>query len=676
LSHPQAHVKKNAQAQKAAGLGNENDMNHMNGLNNMPTDGMVHPFGMVPVSDGMNNMAGDQSHLSRSSSANQDRNNMAPSMGAPQPYGANVSNSMNNQQMPSYSMPQGQNGMPMYGGSNGNQQAGLDWSQVFQAGAHQPLNNNLFHPPNRGQTQIATKTGPNHDSGATDCSSSDSVRYSLWGIPTSIQNPYPQLSNQILNFLYPPNEAIDPTLTGMNLYFSPDNTKDFLDQYTHFHKHVPILHPNTLRIMEAHPGLAACMCCIGACYSNRVAISDVQEMMEALWTAMERDCRTLSEESLHDAEVAEVTESTIEELQAVLLTSILHVGNGTSQQRHRSLRISPMIAAQARRLGLLAVSGDPSAYSALHHARATTGHDAKFDEFDWLAWIGQELRVRLMHALLAQDTLLELSLNAPVQFDPSEIHLPLPCDDAAWNASSADECASALGLNGDDAAQSVNPHGTRRAAQAELHLARQVLLDVRWQIKVGATNYLGKVLLAISMIALIRLSQKMDSVSYLHAGDGLPSMDWIVPNDGSNLADNLSAFEETSAIMDPHTARMLYSALSKLRGLCDADSTIQGLDHQGNTGVSFDSSPLLAIARHILVHPGFANQDQESEDNYTATCKSLSLMCASIKSNESWTENVGKDQEANKQYDEKQYILDLARIFTSLPSKADKSGSA
>jgi hypothetical protein len=140
LSHPQAHVKKNAQAQKAVGLGNEADLNHLNGLNNMPAEGMVHPFGMVPVSDGMNNMAGDQSHLSRSSSANQDRNNMAPSMGAPQPYGANVSNSMNNQQMPSYSMPPGQNGMPMYGGSNGNQQSGLDWSQMFQADADRTQN--------------------------------------------------------------------------------------------------------------------------------------------------------------------------------------------------------------------------------------------------------------------------------------------------------------------------------------------------------------------------------------------------------------------------------------------------------------------------------------------------------------------------------------------------------
>ncbi|EWZ78196.1 hypothetical protein FOXG_14039 [Fusarium oxysporum f. sp. lycopersici 4287] len=66
LSYHQAHIKKNHQrAQKAAGLGHEGDLNHFDGLSNLPADNVVHPFGMTPMSDGMNNMAQDQSQLSQ-----------------------------------------------------------------------------------------------------------------------------------------------------------------------------------------------------------------------------------------------------------------------------------------------------------------------------------------------------------------------------------------------------------------------------------------------------------------------------------------------------------------------------------------------------------------------------------------------------------------------------------
>jgi hypothetical protein len=148
LSHPQAHVKNNAAAQQKA-MGTEGDVNHINGMGNMPADGMVHPFGIIPTSDAMSNVANDQSQLSRSSSinriaddANRDRRSMtASSMGAStrpgsfdQPYngGGEVANNMAaniNPQLANYSIPQNQNGMPMFGGSGS-----TDWSQMFQAG--------------------------------------------------------------------------------------------------------------------------------------------------------------------------------------------------------------------------------------------------------------------------------------------------------------------------------------------------------------------------------------------------------------------------------------------------------------------------------------------------------------------------------------------------------------
>lgn len=148
LSHPQAHVKKNQQAQqKAAALAQDgSDLNHLNGLSNMGGDGMVQPFGMMPqVTDQMSSLANDQNQLSRASSlsrldngANQDRRGM-PVMGAngQGPYNGEVPGSIPSnmgQQMNNYSMPPAQNGMPMYGGQNPPQQGNLDWTQMFPGG--------------------------------------------------------------------------------------------------------------------------------------------------------------------------------------------------------------------------------------------------------------------------------------------------------------------------------------------------------------------------------------------------------------------------------------------------------------------------------------------------------------------------------------------------------------
>ncbi|KAK3318361.1 hypothetical protein B0H66DRAFT_602952 [Apodospora peruviana] len=139
LSHPQAHVKKNAGAQKA--LGADGDVNHMNGMGNMPPDGMHVPFGLIPAQEGMNNIANDQSQLSRSSSinrldeTNRDRRSMNGSVMGASTRGGSFDQTYNgngvaniNPELANYSMPQGQN---MFGGGGG------DWSTMFDADRNQ-----------------------------------------------------------------------------------------------------------------------------------------------------------------------------------------------------------------------------------------------------------------------------------------------------------------------------------------------------------------------------------------------------------------------------------------------------------------------------------------------------------------------------------------------------------
>ncbi|ODA76329.1 hypothetical protein RJ55_08174 [Drechmeria coniospora] len=553
LSHPQAHVKKNAQAQKAAGLGNEGDLNHLNGLNNMPpADGMVHPFGMVPVSDGMNSMAGDQSHLSRSNSmqrlengAAQDRRSM-PGMGNSQPYG---NDGISNQQMPQYSMPPGQNGMPMYGGSNPNQQSGLDWSQMFQAGAHQTLNDHPFPPPNRGQTQIGTKTGPNVAAEPTARRPSDSVVYSEWGIPSNIENPYVQLSDQILNFFYPPtNEAIDPFLTGMNLHFSPDNVRDFICQYQNFHRHAPLLHSPSFRIMEAHPGLATSLCCIGACYSDRVEQSVVRDMMDSLWTAMERDCCAASTTSVEDAGVpSRTSRSGMERLQALLLINVLHVWNGTRQQRERARQMFPQIASQCRSLGLM-------------HTPVALNVEARADH--WMSWVERELRVRLMHAVFMCDTMWTLFCNMPPQLDPFDMALPLPCAEPAWDARGAfDWVAVVQNAGGSPTASGV-------LEQPETNLALRTLLHPTYRIIGGRMGTSGILVLVNSIISLIWRARR-DACVDLSMHDALPRRDWIVSHASSIKTETGDGGHR----LDPRCYTALSDALDKVKGISDEDAT-------------------------------------------------------------------------------------------------------
>ncbi|ROW09637.1 hypothetical protein VMCG_02677 [Cytospora schulzeri] len=176
LSHPHAHVKKaQAAAAKAASLGHH-DGDMMNGMNNVQGNPMV-PFGLIPAADQMQSHMSnpnDQNQLSRSSSmnrledANDDRRNGPVMTSGQQQYNGNVPTSMAtniNPQLAGYQMQQSQNGVPMFnGGSNSNQQSGLDWQAMFQqqGGAHHTYSRQqMSSTPNNGQPQTAIKAEPN-----------------------------------------------------------------------------------------------------------------------------------------------------------------------------------------------------------------------------------------------------------------------------------------------------------------------------------------------------------------------------------------------------------------------------------------------------------------------------------------------------------------------------------
>jgi hypothetical protein len=141
LSHPQAHVKKNAMAQQKAFAA---EHERMNGMGGMSADGMT-PFGLIPngTSEAVNNMSSNQHPLSRSNSMNRldhagrdERSLPAGVMDGHHGYSGMVPNGVSanlNSQHAAYNVPQNSNGMhlPMFGGSNTN----AAWSPSMYPGA-------------------------------------------------------------------------------------------------------------------------------------------------------------------------------------------------------------------------------------------------------------------------------------------------------------------------------------------------------------------------------------------------------------------------------------------------------------------------------------------------------------------------------------------------------------
>ncbi|TIC99293.1 Respiration factor 2 [Colletotrichum higginsianum] len=669
LSHPQAHVKKNAAAQKAA-LGQDGGLNHLNGLGNMPADGMVQPFGMMPVQDGMSNLANDQRSVMDASGRGGNFE---------QAYNGNVPSSMTpnmNQQMQNYNMPPGQNGMSMYGGSNSNQQSGLDWSQMFQAGAQQTYANHQF-PPNLGQTQIATKPEPNTGAERTQGlpghpNHPESLFLSTWGVPPSIQDPFTQLSNQILNFFYPPGSSITNESAGFNLYFSAENIRDFLEKYTHFHVHFPILHTPTFRIMESYTGLLA---------------DHVRDMMNFLKSALVRDVPFLAstvggqqQNGNASAGASSQNQRDIEELQAVMLLQILLIWNSTPQHRESAREIFPAMTEQARKLRLLEVSTRMPLYSPLHQSNVTP-QNLNVSTFDWGVWVEQEKRIRLMHIIFLCNSAMELYFNARSHIDSLEMHIPLPSDDAAWDARTKKDCEDALGLHGEELARQKNPNGTQRSKQPEMSYALQTLLHSSYQIQPGRTNLYGKFILIHAILSMIRRAQ-LDGSAVMKGYATPPMSDWMT--NGSSDASGGNSGRGTP--VDPavqgvpsHVHHTFLMALQKFKTNWDADMINQfppgSAKNARRYGFSRDGIHFYWLAKYLLKYTRTSELQMDPDARFMQVMQLLKSVKAWVMSDGTTRgEEMGSVGEIDKDFGVMNLTLDMARLFKPLPAVVEDPG--
>lgn len=738
LSHPHAHVKKNQQQQKHMAE-NGGDMGHMNGMGNVQPEGsgMVHPFGLISAqADGLpGNMPNDQSQMARPNSTAADPNQRGPPpggnvMGAPArvanggpgtaagPGGSGYDQSAAyngagmNPQLANYNMSASQNGMPMFAGQNANPQSGLDWSSMFQAGAHPTYTNHHQNfPANTGQTQSGIKHEPNApgvgsadlqaEGGHDDNIPGDrSIFFGLWG-PPQMQDPFQKLSSEILAYLHSPSLPVDPSVGSfMTMFFSPENVKIFLDMYIHFHVHFPVLHIPTFRLHEAYTGLLAAMACIGACYAQSYSASQVREMTDVVYAALQRESPMLSalptatadhqtlDLKYEDGSFAGNARD-IEELQAILLMTIILCWNGTPDQRAKGRELHPLLALLSRKANLTRVSSAASApmlpYSVLHQPDLHSDNLLQAAaSFDWRAWVDQEKRIRIMHSILACDAAFVLYFNATHLIDPVEVSVPLPADDAAWEADDATECAEALGLRGPEACYRNNPDGTRRVKQPKLNLALRALLHPSYQIQTGTTNLYGKFFLIHSLVSMIRRAQSEGSMVLGNGGSPLAQFDWVVGNPldpaiqaGGGNTSNTGHVTPVDNLLSPQTLNMFLTALDKFKQNWDVDMANQFPPASTNPrrqGFSRDGIHYYWLAKYLLLNTKPSHLQLSADQRF---CQVIYL----LKSVKSWVmsdgaargEELGSIGDIDQGYGSTDPTLDFVNLFTPLPKIVEQA---
>ncbi|KAF1980219.1 hypothetical protein BU23DRAFT_4708 [Bimuria novae-zelandiae CBS 107.79] len=369
-------------------------------------------------------------------------------------------------------------------------------------------------------------------SGFTDAASG----FPNWDFGTF--DPLHKKANDLVAFCYPDSYMLNPGSNTARDYealrrlLTTDNLKHFLGLYKHFQNHWPMIH-SSFDILTAHDGLILTMVCLGAVYSDRIGIKDVRWLMDLVRASVFRSSQLYkgaSERARNDdaVEKSMPISGSIQEVQALVHIHFLFVWHGNQQQRQQGREAFWTLASIVRQMGLLQLLpiGHPNS-STLHKS----GHIDTSDitSWTWADWLEQESRIRVMYIVFLIDASLAIYFNAQPQFDIYDIKLPLPADDATWEAKTAEECANALGIHG-EVAQVDNYAGSRRMNQLTMSDTLVLLLSGK-DLPLQATNIFSKFILIHAVhTQIFRLQRQFAIPSGFSSGASTPQS----YNDGTN----------------------------------------------------------------------------------------------------------------------------------------------
>lgn len=435
-----------------------------------------------------------------------------------------------------------------------------------------------------------------------------------WG--SGSHDPLQRKVEALLMFCYPDRSVFAPNSHDTHGYdtlktiLTPDNLKHFLEHYKTWNLHWPMIHLPSFDPFASNDGLILAMVCIGAVYSNRLGMEQTRWLMEIVRASVYRSSEVYKHVSSGNDEAQDPrrhSSTEIDEIQTLVLLHSLFVWHGNHNQRQQGRSEFWILAAVARRYNLFhpLPMGHPT-FSALHQPGPLDG--SEINSWTWTAWVEQERRLRVTYLIFLIDASLVIFFNIPSQFEIYDIKLPLPADDAAWEAKSEDDCASALGLRG-GAAQEKNSTGSKRPKQVGMSEAL-LHLHQGGEFPQRATNIYSKFILIHALLVetcnLQRRALHLSNVSVSSSGTSTPhSQNEWPPFDGTGSTGTSGRTSPTEGLNQQHSQvqhklRLTFSALELWKRMWDEDMAIQYPGAKKRVGFCRDGIHYYYLARFFL----------------------------------------------------------------------------
>ncbi|KAF2113431.1 fungal-specific transcription factor domain-containing protein [Lophiotrema nucula] len=503
--------------------------------------------------------------------------------------------------------------LPNVEGLSNPQDSTLRWNSSF--GGDHSQDNFLMNPSMASGPSNSRIYSNSHDrtfsglySNASGFVDTNSI-FDNWVLGPS--DPLQSKAEALVAFCCPNSSTITPNTQEPRNYerlkeiLTVENIKHFLGEYRHFQSHWPMIHTPTFNPADANDGLVLAIITVGAVYSDRMEMEEVRWLMELVKSSIQRSSylfQTATRTPQANSKLNILPYSNIEEVQSLLLLVALFVWHGSKSQRQQARDEFWIVAAVARKAALLnPTPRGQSSFSILHQLGEFDG--TEMDTWTWKTWAEQETRVRVMYLAFLQDAALTIFFNAEPQFDIYEINIPLPVDDAAWDAKSAEECASALGLRG-QIAQEKNMTGSRRAKQIGMSEALYFLQN-GGDFPQRATNVYSKFVLIHALhVQIYKVQRQFLSLNSSLPGQGGRSSsgastprshnDWMSTDGSTGTASNGNSGRAHQLL------RLTMSAVERWKRTWDADVRIQYPPNQRRVGFCRDGIHFYFLAKIFL----------------------------------------------------------------------------